>query len=219
MNAPKGAAIVYLHGGGYCLGSPLSHRALTARLAVAASREAVVIDYPLAPEHPFPAAIDHALAAWEGSARRRTGSATRRLRRGQRRRRAHLRSRLGGEAGRRPSAAGLVAISPWVDLAQTGRAYEAGAVDDPMITKAGLDAMRAITSRAPVRTIRWPRRSTATWPACRRPCSRSGRKKGFSRTQRPWRKPWVCRSGRHAADMAGDGPRLALLRASARRGA
>ena len=140
LNAPKGAAIVYLHGGGYCLGSPLSHRAMIARLAVAASREAVVIDYPLAPEHPFPAAVDHALAAWkallaEGLDPKRAlfagdsagGGLTFAL-------------ALAAKQAGAPLPGGLLAISPWVDLKQTGRAYEPEAVDDPMITKAGLDA-------------------------------------------------------------------------------
>jgi acetyl esterase/lipase len=57
------AAILYLHGGGYCVGSPLTHRALTSRLARAAGLPVFVADYRLAPEHPFPCALDDAVAA------------------------------------------------------------------------------------------------------------------------------------------------------------
>jgi acetyl esterase/lipase len=55
--------IVYLHGGDYAVGSPRTHRDLAARLAVASGARALVLDYRLAPEAPFPAALDDALAA------------------------------------------------------------------------------------------------------------------------------------------------------------
>ena len=54
FNAAEGPMILYLHGGGYCLGSPLSHRATVGRLAEAACRTAIAIDYPLAPEVAVP---------------------------------------------------------------------------------------------------------------------------------------------------------------------
>jgi acetyl esterase/lipase len=55
--------ILYLHGGGYCVGSPRTHRALTSRLARATGLAVLVADYRLAPEHPFPCALDDAVAA------------------------------------------------------------------------------------------------------------------------------------------------------------
>lgn len=60
----KDAALLYLHGGGYCVGSPRSHRALAARLAEAVGVVAYVPDYRLAPEHPQPAALEDALATY-----------------------------------------------------------------------------------------------------------------------------------------------------------
>jgi acetyl esterase/lipase len=57
------AAILYLHGGGYCVGSPRTHRALTSRLARATGLPVFAADYRVAPEHPFPAALDDAVAA------------------------------------------------------------------------------------------------------------------------------------------------------------
>ena len=54
--------VLYLHGGGYCIGSLGSHRGLGGRLAMAAGCPVVTLDYRLAPEHPFPAAVDDATA-------------------------------------------------------------------------------------------------------------------------------------------------------------
>jgi epsilon-lactone hydrolase len=58
------ATILYLHGGGYCVGSIRTHRDLLARLALAAHAEVLAIEYRLAPEHPYPAAVDDALKAY-----------------------------------------------------------------------------------------------------------------------------------------------------------
>ena len=61
--ANTAAVILYLHGGGYGIGSIASHRHLVAQIAQAASVRTLSIDYRLAPEHPFPAAVDDAVAA------------------------------------------------------------------------------------------------------------------------------------------------------------
>jgi acetyl esterase/lipase len=104
--------ILYLHGGGYCVGSPRTHRALTSRLARAAGLSVFVADYRLAPEHPFPCALDDAIAAARGlapsgplviagdSAGGGLALATALC----------LRDRRTG------SAAALVLVSPWADL-------------------------------------------------------------------------------------------------------
>lgn len=57
-------ALLYLHGGAYVLGSPASHRPLMARLAAGTGLPVFGLHYRLAPEHPFPAAFDDALAAY-----------------------------------------------------------------------------------------------------------------------------------------------------------
>jgi len=56
-------AVLYLHGGGYTVGSPRTHRSLAAFLANASGAVVFCLDYRLAPEHPFPAALDDAVAA------------------------------------------------------------------------------------------------------------------------------------------------------------
>lgn len=112
-----GRAILYLHGGGYTVGSPYSHRGLTATLARAADAEVYVIDYRLAPEHPCPAAVDDAVAAFRDLVSR--GYRPESI--------AIAGDSAGGgltvaaarilidEHGLRPAALGL--ISPWVDPA------------------------------------------------------------------------------------------------------
>jgi epsilon-lactone hydrolase len=56
--------LLYFHGGGYCSGSILSHRRLVTEAGRAAKTRTLAIEYRLAPEHPFPAALDDALSAW-----------------------------------------------------------------------------------------------------------------------------------------------------------
>lgn len=58
------AAVLYLHGGGFAIGSPRTHRPLTARLARDTGAAVYSLDYRLAPEHPYPAAVDDAEAAF-----------------------------------------------------------------------------------------------------------------------------------------------------------
>ena len=57
---------LYLHGGGYCTGSPGTHRAITGHLAARCGARVFAADYRLAPEHAFPAAVDDAVAAYRG---------------------------------------------------------------------------------------------------------------------------------------------------------
>lgn len=62
--AAESGAILYLHGGGYTVGSLTTHRSLAARLAHGTDCPVYVLDYRLAPEHPFPAALDDAETAF-----------------------------------------------------------------------------------------------------------------------------------------------------------
>jgi monoterpene epsilon-lactone hydrolase len=58
-------AVIYLHGGGFIMGSPETHREIAARLSAASDTRFLVIDYRLAPEHPFPAAMLDVIAAYD----------------------------------------------------------------------------------------------------------------------------------------------------------
>ncbi len=140
---PAGAdqtkALLFLHGGGYCVGSPKSHRGLAARLATEINAPALVPDYRMAPEHPFPAAVEDAVACYrhlldEGVAPGRIAIAGDSAGGG-----LTLATALAIRAHGLPQPGCLFAISPWANLAQQGAAYEALAGIDPMLTKAGLD--------------------------------------------------------------------------------
>lgn len=128
--------IVYLHGGGYVMGSAAGHRGVIARIAEACDARALGVDYPLAPEHPYPAALDSVLAVWQALLDRGTEPA-----------RAVLAGDSAGgglavAAAMRardeglPLPGALVLISPWVDLTCSGESFDANAATDPMITRA-----------------------------------------------------------------------------------
>lgn len=139
-----GQVLVYLHGGGYQTGSPTSHRELVARIARACGVRALVVDYRLAPEHPYPAAIDDARSAWRW------------LRQDQGVPAASI-VLAGDSAGGGLSAALLVALrdagealpaaaallSPWTDLACTGASLAELGDLDPVIPPGRLPMMAA----------------------------------------------------------------------------
>lgn len=140
---PQGAdatrTIFYLHGGGYCIGGCASHRGWAARMALASNATAYTIDYRLAPEHPFPAAVDDAGAAWrgllaEGREPKRTvisgDSAGGGL---------AVASAVAARDAGLPAPAALHLTSPWANLANIGAAYKAKAESDFIITQAGID--------------------------------------------------------------------------------
>ena len=64
--SPTSAVILYVHGGGYCLGSIKTHRRLVSFFARASASQALAVDYRLAPEHPYPAALEDAMTVGEG---------------------------------------------------------------------------------------------------------------------------------------------------------
>ncbi len=144
VTAPGAAAdraILYLHGGGYMIGSINSHRDLAARLSRAAEARTLIIDYRLAPENPFPAAVEDATAAYRWLVK--SGVKPKRI--------AVAGDSAGGgltlatlvalrDAGDPLPAAG-VAISPWTDMEGTGDSIKTRAAADPMVQKAGLDLM------------------------------------------------------------------------------
>ena len=136
--APESRVVLYLHGGGYIIGSTRTHRPLMAELSRASSARVLGLDYRLAPEHPFPAPIEDAVAAYrwllnEGYDPARIAVA-------------------GDSAGGGLTVAALVqiryvglpmpgaavCISPWVDMEGLGESMETRADADPMVGKEGL---------------------------------------------------------------------------------
>jgi len=133
--------VLYLHGGGYCIGSLGSHRGLGGRLAMAAGCPVVTIDYRLAPEHPFPAAVDDATAAYRdllaiGASPGQVAIAGDSAGGG-----LTVATLLALRAAGTPLPAAAVCLSPWADLTQSSPAYARIGDRDPMVSKSGLDLM------------------------------------------------------------------------------
>ncbi len=137
----RDAAVLYLHGGGYCTGSLDTHRALAGRIALASGCPVVTLDYRLAPEHRFPAAVSDSTAAYAdlvalGVQPSRIGIAGDSAGGG-----LAVAALLALRATGVPLPAAAVCLSPWVDLTQSAAAYATVGDLDPMVTKEGLDLM------------------------------------------------------------------------------
>jgi monoterpene epsilon-lactone hydrolase len=113
---------LYLHGGGYCTGSPSTHRAITGHLAKLCGASVFTPDYRLAPEHPFPAALDDAVDAFAGLIDQGTDPGRIVIAGDSAGGGLSLATVLRLRELARPMPRALVLFSPWVDLAleQTG---------------------------------------------------------------------------------------------------
>lgn len=139
-NATPGACILFLHGGGYVVGSAAALTNFASQIAARAGADLFVADYRLAPEHLFPAAIDDAEAAYHGLvAEGRTRIALAGDSAGGGLALALL-SILAAKPDGVPQSIGAAAMSPWVDLALTGVSFETRAEADPIFTRASLAA-------------------------------------------------------------------------------
>ena len=127
--APPDTAILYLHGGSHVAGSPVSHGGLAGRIARSARTDTWVLDHRLAPEHPFPAGRDDAVAACVALA---AAGRTRLVLAGDSAG-AGLAVAASFELRRRGLAtpAGLVLLCPWLDLTLSGASVRGG--DDVML--------------------------------------------------------------------------------------
>ncbi len=127
--------LLYFHGGGYVLGSVKSHWDLIARLSAASGFRALALDYRLAPENPFPAAVEDATAAYRWLLAQGIEPGQIAL--------------AGDSAGGGLTAATLISLrdagtplpaaaamlSPWVDLEATGESFETRKDVDPMVRR------------------------------------------------------------------------------------
>lgn len=140
IGASSEEVLLLLHGGGFALGSSASHRKLGGHLARACAAPVFVADFRLAPEHPYPAAIDDALAvlaAW-----RSEGRAAERI------------TLVGDSAGANlaiattlrllqagePLPRQVITMSPWLNMENTGATLDTNDATDFLITREGLQA-------------------------------------------------------------------------------
>ena len=152
-------AILYLHGGGYVICSPQTHRTITTRLAVDNRMPVLVPHYRLAPEHPFPAALEDALESYRWLLAR---GITRIVVAGDSAG-GHLAASLAAEIVRQdlPAPVGLVLYSPWVDLSCELSLAEDALVRDPYISPriarrvARLVEGRQVDPRLALLTLEW----------------------------------------------------------------
>jgi len=125
--------VLYLHGGGYVIGSPHTHRNLAYNISKAMDARLLVIDYRMAPEHPFPAAVNDAVAAWKWLLEQGGNPAKMAI--------------MGDSAGGGLAFATMVALkqqglrlpacaavlSPWADMEGIGESMTVRAAEDPSI--------------------------------------------------------------------------------------
>jgi acetyl esterase/lipase len=148
----NGRVLVYLHGGGYIACSPFTHRAITVFYAQQGFR-VFAPDYRIAPEHPFPAAVEDAWSVWEGLLQSGVRDAV-----------------ISGESAggglclatmlalrecKLPLPAAAAVFSPWVDLACAGDSIRANRrrcamLSGPTLQKAAHDYLRGADPRSPL---------------------------------------------------------------------
>ncbi|HJN92838.1 MAG TPA: alpha/beta hydrolase, partial [Dehalococcoidia bacterium] len=147
-NAVFHRRLLYLHGGGYVMGSLNTHRHLSAAIAQATGCAVLTADYRLAPEHPYPAAVDDAFAAYcflretgsDGPGRGATpfiagDSAGAGL--------AVAAMLTARDAGLPLPAAGIL-LSAWADLTIAGESYQTRREADPFVRKEGISQLAAM---------------------------------------------------------------------------
>jgi epsilon-lactone hydrolase len=130
--------LMFFHGGGYCSGSILSHRRMVTEAGRAAGVRTLAVGYRLAPEHPFPAALNDALTAWRFLRKRRVAA-------------DHI--AIGGDSAGAGLTVALInqlcdaqeeipgcawLVSPWTDLTLSGSTLATKDAVDPIIHKAYL---------------------------------------------------------------------------------
>ena len=133
--------LMFFHGGGYCSGSIHSHRRLVTEAGRAAGMRTLAVAYRLAPEHPFPAAYEDALSAWQFLLNQDIAA-------------AHI--VIGGDSAGAGLTLGLIGrlrdarqelpacawlISPWADLTMSGSTFASKAAVDPLIHKEYLNEL------------------------------------------------------------------------------
>lgn len=140
-NADENYAVLYLHGGGYNLGSPKTHREFAAHISNESCAKVLLPDYRLAPENPFPAGLEDAIASYQylmdsGYQNKRIAIAGESAGGG-----LTLATCLSLKDEKTPLPSSIVCLSPWTDLEMTGESIKVLADRDPMLKLKSLEMM------------------------------------------------------------------------------
>lgn len=130
--------LLYLHGGAYQIGSPATHRHMVALLSGAARARVLSVGYRLAPENPFPAAVDDAVAAYRWLLAAGTDRGVLALGGDSAGGGLALASLVALRDAGEPMPAAAVVMSPWTDLALTGESLQTRADADVLIKPGGM---------------------------------------------------------------------------------
>ena len=141
--AQANRTLLYFHGGGYCIGSPTSHKSMVSQIAEAMGATAYSMDYRLGPEAPFPAAVDDALASYRALLESDVNPADILISGDSAGGGLSTACAIAARNACLPQPSGLLLISPWADLTNSGWSYEAKATSDPMITIEGISEFSA----------------------------------------------------------------------------
>ena len=138
-NASEDGLLLYLHGGGYVVGSPASHRHFVAKLSEETELQALLVDYRLAPENPFPAAVEDAISVYaalltHGYAPEDIVVAGDSAGGG-----LLLSMMLAAIDHEVPVPAAGICLSPWTDLTGEAESLTKNAAVDPTVSKESLD--------------------------------------------------------------------------------
>jgi epsilon-lactone hydrolase len=136
---PAGAAtVLFLHGGGYYFCSPRTHRPISFGLARAARARVFSLAYRLAPEHPFPAAVEDALAAYRALLAQGVAAASIVIAGDSAGGGLALALLIAARDAGLPAPAGATVFSPWTDLAATGASLRTNDTSDAMFCGASI---------------------------------------------------------------------------------
>ncbi len=134
VGATPEKVMIYLHGGGYVMGSPATHRSIVARLAKACGIRALSIDYRLAPEHPFPAALEDSMTAYQWVIDQGVSPKNILIAGDSAGAGLTLATLISLRDKSEPLPAMALCISPWTDLTLTGSSLTTNAKIDPYIS-------------------------------------------------------------------------------------
>jgi monoterpene epsilon-lactone hydrolase len=135
VDGPRAGTILYFHGGGYVFGSPETALSLTGNLVARTGSRAFSLEYRLAPEHPFPAAIEDALSAYRALLDSGEDPSTIVFAGDSAGGGLTVTACLAARDANLPMPAAIVAFSPGLDATRTGESMDAKAGIDPFFTR------------------------------------------------------------------------------------